>query len=204
MTLSEVLAKLEAMEDGAAMVETVKAETARLNAEAKKYREAKETAEASVKTLTDEKTELQSKLDATQNQSTGNNVEVETLKKQVATLQQQYDAAEKQRKEAEQQRISADITSQTVSALTKQNAVSPDEFAKLLTGSIKVADDGTYQYTRTDGTVGNITDCVTDWLKDKPWAVKNTQNPGSGGSNNAGGGSADGDEKAIEAAIMGY
>ena len=51
MTLAELLAKLETLEDGAVMVEAIKAQTSRLNAEAKKYREAKEAADATVKTL---------------------------------------------------------------------------------------------------------------------------------------------------------
>lgn len=202
MTIADVLAKLEGLDGGAEMVEAIKAETARLNGEAKKHREAKESAEAEVQKLNSERDEWQKKYDAVQKSTQSGGTEVETLKAEMKKLKEQYEASEKKRMEAEQQRITADITSQTISALTKQNAVSPEEFAKLLTGAITVAEDGSYQYTRTDGTVGSITDCVTDWLKDKPWAVKNTQNPGSGGSDNSGGGFADDNAKIIEAAIM--
>lgn len=202
MTIADVLAKLEGLDGGAEMVEAIKAETSRLNGEAKKHREAKESAEAEAQKLNSERDEWQKKYDAVQKSTQGGGTEVETLKAEMKKLKEQYEASEKKRMEAEQQRITADITSQTISALTKQNAVSPEEFAKLLTGAITVAEDGSYRYERSDGTVGSISDCVTDWLKDKPWAVKNTQKPGSGGSDYSGGGTAD-DVKAIETAIMG-
>ena len=80
---------------------------------------------------------------------------------------------------------------QTVDALTKSNAVDPQEFAKLIAPSIKVAEDGTYSYTKADGTQGSIADGATEWLSGKAWAVKDAQKPGSGdgrsGDNGAGG-----------------
>ena len=44
MTMSELYAALEKLDDGAAMVETIKAEVGRLNGESKEQREAKEKA----------------------------------------------------------------------------------------------------------------------------------------------------------------
>ena len=52
MTMAELYAALEKVEGGAAMVETIKAEVGKLNGESKEQREAKEKAEALVKTLT--------------------------------------------------------------------------------------------------------------------------------------------------------
>ena len=52
MTMAELYAALEKVEGGAVMVETIKAEVGKLNGESKEQREAKEKAEALVKTLT--------------------------------------------------------------------------------------------------------------------------------------------------------
>jgi hypothetical protein len=48
-----------------------------------------------------------------------------------------------------------------------------------------VAEDGTYSFVGADGTEGSIDDGAAGWLKSNPWAVKNTQTPGSGAKGGA-------------------
>lgn len=201
MKLAEVYAALESVDNGAALIGAIKAEMTKLSEEAKKHREAKQQADETVTKLTKEKEELQAKVDAAANDDGTGTQAYEQLAEQVKALQDTVETERSARKEAEEKRIRADIAAQTVNALTKSNATDPEEFAKLLSGAIKVKDDGTYSYTKTDGTEGTINDCVADWLKDRPWAVKNTQTPGSGGEGAPGGASGDEERKMVEEAM---
>lgn len=201
MKLAEVYAALESVDNGAALIGAIKAEMTKLSEEAKKHREAKQQADETVTKLTKEKEELQVKVDAAANDDGTGTQAYKQLAEQVKELQETVETERSARKEAEEKRIRADIAAQTVNALTKSNATDPEEFAKLLSGAIKVKDDGTYSYTKTDGTEGTINDCVADWLKDRPWAVKNTQTPGSGGEGAPGGASGDEERKMVEEAM---
>lgn len=201
MKLAEVYAALESVDNGAALIGAIKAEMTKLSEEAKKYREAKQQDDETVTKLTKEKEELQVKIDAAANDDGTGTQAYKKLAEQVKALQETVETERSARKEAEEKRIRADIAAQTVNALTKSNATDPEEFAKLLSGAIKVKDDGTYSYTKTDGTEGTINDCVADWLKDRPWAVKNTQTPGSGGEGAPGGTSGDEERKMVEEAM---
>lgn len=201
MKLAEVYAALESVDNGAALIGAIKAEMTKLSEEAKKHREAKQQADETVTKLTKEKEELQVKIDAAANDDGTGTQAYKQLAEQVKGLQETVETERSARKEAEEKRIRADIAAQTVNALTKSNATDPEEFAKLLSGAIKVKDDGTYSYTKTDGTEGTINDCVADWLKDRPWAVKNTQTPGSGGEGAPGGASGDEERKMVEEAM---
>ncbi len=201
MKLAEVYAALESVDNGAALIGAIKAEMTKLSEEAKKHREAKQQADETVTKLTKEKEELQVKVDAAANDDGTGTQAYKQLAEQVKELQETVETERSARKEAEEKRIRADIAAQTVNALTKSNATDPEEFAKLLSGAIKVKDDGTYSYTKTDGTEGTINDCVADWLKDRPWAVKNTQTPGSGGEGAPVGASGDEERKMVEEAM---
>ena len=187
MELKEVYAALEAAENGAAMVETIKSELTGVRKEAADARIAKNKVEEELAELKKQHGELEEKhkeletqLGDAQKRGAGAQTEMQTLQKQVADLAKKYEAAETARKAAEEKRVQADIMAQTVDALTKSNAVDPQEFAKLIAPSIKVAEDGTYSYTKADGTQGSIVDGAAEWLKDKTWAIKDTQKPGSG------------------------
>ena len=187
MELKEVYAALEAAENGAAMVETIKSELTGVRKEAADARIAKNKAEEELAELKKQHGELEEKhkeletqLGDAQKRGAGAQTEMQTLQKQVADLAKKYEAAETARKAAEEKRVQTDIMAQTVDALTKSNAVDPQEFAKLIAPSIKVAEDGTYSYTKADGTQGSIVDGATEWLAGKAWAVKDTQLRGSG------------------------
>ena len=187
MELKEVYVALEAAENGAAMVETIKSELAGVRKEAADARIAKNKAEeelTALKTehgaLAEKHKELETQLGAARQEGAGAQTEMQKLQGQIADLAKKYEAAETARKTAEEKRVQADIMAQTVDALTKSNAVDPQEFAKLIAPSIKVAEDGTYSYTKADGTQGSIADGATEWLAGKAWAVKDTQLRGSG------------------------
>ena len=61
-----------------------------------------------------------------------------------------------------------------------------ESFSKLIAGQISVQQDGSYGWTKDDGTIGTIEECATAFLADKPYAVKTAQNGGSGaGAGNA-------------------
>ena len=187
MELKDVYAALEAAENGAAMVETIKSELAGVRKEAADARIAKNKAEealTALKTehgaLAEKHKELETQLGAARQEGAGAQTEMQKLQGQIADLAKKYEAAETARKTAEEKRVQADIMAQTVDALTKANAVDPQEFAKLIAPSIKVAEDGTYSYIKADGTQGSIADGATEWLTGKAWAVKDTQLRGSG------------------------
>ena len=177
-TLAELYAALAGVEKGGEMEALIKAEIARLNAESAKYRTEKNTAEAKV-------TELEAQIKELTDKGAGSQNTVEKLQKQLDALTEKYEAAETARKDAEARRVQADIMQQTVAALTKGNAANPTEIAKILVSNISTKEDGSYSYT-ADGKEMSIEDGASGWLKSNSWAVKNTQNPGSGGA--AGGG----------------
>ena len=187
MELKEVYAALEAAENGAAMVETIKSELAGVRKEAADARIAKNKAEEELTGLKKQHGELETRhkeletqLGAAREEGAGAQTEMQKLQGQIADLAKKYEAAETARKTAEEKRVQADIMAQTVDALTKANAVDPHEFAKLIVPGIKVADDGSYRYTKADGTDGTIADGAAEWLSDKAWAVKDVQRRGSG------------------------
>ena len=187
MELKEVYAALEATENGAAMVETIKSELAGVRKEAADARIAKNKAEealTALKTehgaLAEKHKELETQLGAAREEGAGAQTEMQKLQGQIADLAKKYEAAETARKTAEEKRVQADIMAQTVDALTKANAVAPQEFAKLVVPNIKVTEDGAYCYTKADGTQGSIADCAAEWLDGKAWAIKDVQKRGSG------------------------
>ena len=187
MELKEVYAALEAAENGAAMVETIKSELAGVRKEAADARIAKNKAEeelAGLKKqhgeLAEKHKELETQLGAAREEGAGAQTEMQKLQGQIADLAKKYEVAETARKTAEEKRVQADIMAQTVDALTKANAVDPQEFAKLVVPNIEVTEDGAYCYTKADGTQGSIADCAAEWLDGKAWAVKDVQKRGSG------------------------
>lgn len=187
MELKEVYAALEATENGAAMVETIKSELAGVRKEAADARIAKNKAEEELTGLKKQHGELETKhkeletqLGAAREEGAGAQTEMQKLQGQIADLAKKYEAAETARKTAEEKRVQADIMAQTVDALTKANAVDPQEFAKLVVPNIKVTEDGAYCYTKADGTQGSIADCAAEWLDGKAWAIKDMQRRGSG------------------------
>lgn len=180
MTLAEIYSALENVENGNALITGIKAELAKANNDARGNREAKEKAETTLQGLQAQLAELQKENEGYKAESGSKNSELAELQKQVQALMKSNEEA-KARAEAENKaRIDAEILSQVVDSLTKSNAMDPQEFAGLITPKIKVGEDGSYGYVKQDGTNGTIADATAEWLSGKPWAVKSTQNHGSG------------------------
>lgn len=187
MTLADLYTKLEGLENGSEYVSAIKAEVAKLNSEAKAHREEKEKATAALEVMKKERDGLTVKLSEFETAEAGTDKEMATLKKQVEALTKRSEEAENARKEAESKRIKADIQSQFVDAFTKNNAMDPQLFAQMAVDKVTVGEDGSYSYVKDDGTTGTIQDYAAEFLKGKPWAVKSTQNAGSGESGGASG-----------------
>lgn len=176
--LYEALAKLP---EGSKYIETIKAEITRLNNEAAAQRIDKKKFESKVKELESTITDLKEK-------GTGDLSTIEKMQKQLDELQEKYETAENSRKEEKAKRVKTDIANQTIAALTKGNAVNPAEISKILINSVNVEEDGSYKFTNAKGEKVSIEDGANEWLKGNAWAVKNTQNGGSGGNRGNGGG----------------
>ena len=170
--LYEALAKLP---EGSKYIETIKAEITRLNNEAAAQRIDKKKFESKVKELESTITDLKEK-------GTGDLSTIEKMQKQLDELQEKYETAENSRKEEKAKRVKTDIANQTIAALTKGNAVNPAEISKILINSVNVEEDGSYKFTNAKGEKVSIEDGTNEW------AVKNTQNGGSGGNRGNGGG----------------
>ncbi|WP_295255982.1 hypothetical protein [Veillonella sp.] len=201
MTLAELYTKLEGLENGSEYVSAIKAEVAKLSNEAKEHWEGKQAAEAKLAKLTEERDGLSVKLSEFETAEAGTDKEMATLKKQVEALTKRSEEAENARKEAESKRIKADIQSQFVDAFTKNNAMDPQLFAQMAADKVTVSEDGSYSYIKDDGTTGTIQDYAAEFLKGKPWAVKSTQNAGSGESGGASGASGNDVQQEFEKAL---
>lgn len=201
MTLADLYTKLEGLENGSEYVSAIKAEVAKLNSEAKAHREEKEKATAALEVMKKERDGLTVKLSEFETAEAGTDKEMATLKKQVEALTKRSEEAENARQEAESKRIKADIQSQFVDAFTKNNAMDPQLFAQMAADKVTVSEDGSYSYIKDDGTTGTIQDYAAEFLKGKPWAVKSTQNAGSGESGGASGASGNDVQQEFEKAL---
>lgn len=140
---------------------------------------------------------VQKELTGFKESGVGTAADVTKLKDELNDFKKNYEAEKTAR-------IHSEIMGKTIDALTKANAVDPQEFAKIISQGVEINEDGTYGYKKSDGTVGSIEDYVTEYLKGKPWAVKNVQNSGSNSPSTPAGGSASEMElaqKELEAAI---
>lgn len=183
MTLAELYTKLENLEGGKELIDGFKSEISRINEGAKADRLK---FEKQITDLTTARDELKGKVDEYEAHKGDKSPEFIALEKQVKTLIEKNEQSEKARLEEIEKRTNSEISAQTIAALTKANCTDAETFSKLITGQITVQQDGTYGWTKEDGTIGTIEECATAFLADKPYAVKTTQNGGSGaGAGNA-------------------
>lgn len=183
MTLAELYAALEKLEGGKDLVAGFKGEISRINEVSKADRLK---FEKTITDLTSARDELKGKVDEYEAHKGDKSPEFIALEKQVKTLIEKNEQAEKARLEEFEKRTNSEISAQTIAALTKANCTDAETFSKLITGQISVQEDGSYGWTKDDGTIGTIEECATAFLADKPYAVKTTQNGGSGaGAGNA-------------------
>ena len=182
MTLAELYSKLENLEGGKELVEGFKGEISRINEGAKADRLK---FEKTITDLTSARDELKGKVEEYEAHKGDKSPEFIALEKQVKTLMEKNEQSEKARLEEIEKRTNSEISAQTIAALTKANAIDPQELAKLITPQIKVQEDGSYGWTKEDGSIGTIEECTSNYLEGKTWAVKSNQQAGSGASGGA-------------------
>lgn len=183
MTLAELYAALEKLEGGKDLVAGFKGEISRINEGAKADRLK---FEKQITDLTTARDELKGKVDEYEAHKGEKSPEFIALEKQVKAITEKYEQTEKARQAEIEKRTNSEISAQTIAALTKANCTDAETFSKLIAGQISVQEDGSYGWTKDDGTIGTIEECATAFLADKPYAVKTTQNGGSGaGAGNA-------------------
>lgn len=185
MALAELYSKLENLEGGKELVEGFKGEISRINEGAKADRLK---FEKQITDLTSARDELKGKVEEYEAHKGDKSPEFIALEKQVKTLMEKNEQSEKARLEEIEKRTNSEISAQTIAALTKANAIDPQELAKLITPQIKVQEDGSYGWTKEDGSIGSIEECTSAYLEGKTWAVKSNQQAGSGASGGAMGG----------------
>lgn len=205
MELKEVYTALEKVENGAELITAIKAEVNKLNNEAKRHREAGEQSGKKLKDVLeaigiadDDKSiekakELKGTLDTfAQGGKKPDEVakQISTLTKQVETVTQQLADMTKTATEEKAKRLNGMKNQKAVELLTKGNAASPAQMAKLLEDSIVIKDDESLAYKDAEGKEISLEDGVKGWLKDNAWAVK-VNGQGGGGSNGGGGSGSD-------------
>lgn len=194
MEMKEVYEKLEKLENGKELVEAVKAEFAKVNAEAKGHREKGDKAAAKIKSIlenlgledtddvADKAKELKTTLEAfQQGKKTPTEVakQMTTMSQQLETLRKQFEDADKAAKAEKTKRLEVSKTSAIIDALTKGKAASPADMAKLIADNVYF--DETENLAYKDGEkVMSVMDGVNAWLGANPWAVKVEGNKGSG------------------------
>lgn len=205
MDLKEVFEKLEKLENGAEMITAIKAETNRLNNEAKSHRQNGDKAAAKVKELLeslgledgDDVVDKVKGLKSTLDSFAQSGKKPEEVARAMADLNKKVEQFTKQladmtkEKEAEKiKRIDAMKTSALVDALTKGNAAAPKDMAKLIADRLVVGDDESLMYKNGDTDV-SVEDGVKAWLTENTWAVKANVQGGSGALGGGAGGSED-------------
>lgn len=176
MTLEELYKSLEGLENGAELINGIKGAISQINEKAKSDRLK---FESQINDLTTLRDELQGKINDYESSKGEKSADMLALEKQFKALNDKYEKAEADRLAEIEKRTHSEISAQTIAALTKANAIDPQAVYKLVADQIKVQEDGSYGYTKEDGTIGTIEECANAWIADKPYLVKNTQHPGS-------------------------
>lgn len=204
MNYKEALEAIEKLEGGADILSAIKTETARLNAEAKKNRES---GDKQTKKLTEilaalgvddneEAVEGVKGLKTTLDEYKQSGKSPTDVQKELARLSTDLGKLTKQLTEAnakaeaeKTKRISALKHSKIVDALSKGNALSPENFAKLIDENVVVDDNDNISYKSGDNTL-TLDEGVKSWLTENPWAVKVNGFQGGGAKGSGGSGDA--------------
>lgn len=114
------------------------------------------------------------------NDPTALTAQLTQLTNQVKDLTVKYEQSEAKAKEERDKRIKTNINTKLLSALNKENAIMPDEFAQLLAGKVVAKDDDSLIFLSDDNKEISIEEGVKAWLSARPNAVKNTLTGGAG------------------------
>lgn len=204
MDIKDVYTALEKVDNGAELIAAIKAETNKLSNEAKTHRQSGEKSAAKVKALlaslgledSDDVADKAKELKSTLDSFAQDGKKPSEVAKQIADLTKLVNDSNKklndmtERAEAEKgKRIAAMVHSKAVDALTKGNAASPENMARLITDNIVVGDDESLSYKDGDKTM-TLDEGVKGWLAANTWAVK-AGGQGGGGAPGGAGGDAD-------------
>lgn len=205
MDIKEVYTKLETIENGAEMIAAIKAETNRLSNEAKGHRQSNDKNAAKIKAIlenlgledaddvADKAKDLKATLDSfAQDGKKPSEVakQISDLTKQVSTVTKQLADMTATATAEKNKRFEAMKTTALVDALTKGNAASPKDMAKLIADKLVVGDDETITYKDGDKDM-SIEDGVKAWLGANTWAVKASAQGGGGAPAGGAGGNSD-------------
>lgn len=207
MTLKEIYERLEKVEGGTELISAIKAEVTVINNEAAKHRNASKESAAAAKKLSailsglglDDGEDLENRISEMKTTLDGIAakggkpdeflLKFNKMEKNVGTLQEQLAAALKEAADEKAKNLTSAKLNLALEELTKGNATNPKEIAKIIMGNIAGDAADALVFKTDDGKEISVADGVSGWLKGNSWAVKATNNPGSGAPiHNSGGG----------------
>ncbi len=106
---------------------------------------------------------------------------MKALEAQIAALTNTVNAERKAKDDETAKRRGLLGRQSVLEALGKENAVSPQDLAVILTPNVVVGDDEKPQWKNVDGTFSDVSTGVKAWLSGKPDFVKSRQQQGPGG-----------------------
>lgn len=106
---------------------------------------------------------------------------------QITQLTEKYNQSEKRAADERTKRIEGAKLSKALTALTNGKAANPEALAKIVLEKIHAKEDESIVYRDGDKELP-VEEGVGTWLKANPWAVSNTQTPGSGSKSSGGSG----------------
>lgn len=186
MTLAEALAKLNALDGGAELAAVFQGELKTVRDEAGTHRvKAKENGDkfaalAKHLGIDPSTTDLETAL-AEVSKERPQPGTLKALEAQVAALTNTVEAERKTKAEEVAKRRGLLGRQSVLEALGKENALSPEDLAVILTPNVTVGDDDKPQWKNADGTLSDVSAGVKAWLSGKPHFVKANQQQGPGG-----------------------
>lgn len=186
MEFAEALAKLGTVDGGADISAAIQAKISALNNEAATHRvKASGTAGrlenlAKAVGIDPNAEDLLAALEAV-NKDRPQPGTLKALEAQVAALTKAVEAERNAKTQEAAKRRSILGRQSVLEALGKENAISPEDLAVILTPNVVVGEDDAPQWKNADGTMGSVIDGVKAWLSGKPHFIKSQQQPGPGG-----------------------
>ena len=186
MTLAEAKAKLSTMEGGQELLAAFDGELSTVRAEAGSHRvKAKEASDkfaalAKHLGIDPSTTDLETAL-AEVSKERPQPGTLKALEAQIAALTNTVEAERKTKAEEVGKRRSLLGRQSVLEALGKENALSPEDLAVILTPNVVVGEDDKPQWKNADGTISDVSAGVKAWLTGKPHFIKSNQQQGPGG-----------------------
>lgn len=172
MTLSEIYAKLDNLENGKELIAGIQQHIQSVNEEAKRNRENWQVEKERAKTAEEQLSEY-----TKEGKTVGEwKADVNQLQKQMNELKEKYETAEKEREAERSKRIQATLQNAVIGELQKANCINPQEIGKIIMSQVSMGENDTIVY----GEDKTLEDGISEYLKANTWAVSNTATAGSG------------------------